>query len=43
MTSAGVPVQVRVGCDFSFDVAAPVAAVFQVEPQDEARQSAVLE
>lgn len=30
--------RVRVGCDFSFDVPAPVAAVFQVQPRDEPRQ-----
>lgn len=30
--------QVRVGCDFVFNVPVPVAAVFQVEPQDESRQ-----
>ncbi|HUR73081.1 MAG TPA: class II glutamine amidotransferase, partial [Sporichthya sp.] len=30
--------QIRVGCDFVFNVPAPVAAVFQVEPQDEPRQ-----
>ncbi|HEV7627194.1 MAG TPA: class II glutamine amidotransferase, partial [Streptomyces sp.] len=30
--------QVRVGCDFVFNVPVPVAAVFQVEPQDEPRQ-----
>jgi transglutaminase-like putative cysteine protease/predicted glutamine amidotransferase len=29
---------IRVGCDFVFNVPVPVAAVFQVEPQDEARQ-----
>ncbi len=29
---------IRVGCDFVFNVPVPVAAVFQVEPQDEPRQ-----
>jgi transglutaminase-like putative cysteine protease/predicted glutamine amidotransferase len=29
---------IRVGCDFVFTVPVPVAAVFQVEPQDEPRQ-----
>ena len=29
---------IRVGCDFVFSVPVPVAAVFQVEPQDEPRQ-----
>jgi transglutaminase-like putative cysteine protease len=41
MTSAVPTVRVRVGCDFSFEVPAPVAAVFQVEPQDEPRQRAL--
>lgn len=30
--------QIRVGCDFVFNVPVPVAAVFQVEPQDGLRQ-----
>ncbi|GAC1611619.1 MAG: transglutaminase family protein [Mycobacteriales bacterium] len=33
-----VRAHVRVGCEFAFDVPAPVAAVFQVEPRDEPRQ-----
>ncbi|GAC1611329.1 MAG: transglutaminase family protein [Mycobacteriales bacterium] len=32
-----VTANIRVGCEFSFDVPAPVAAVFQVEPPDEPR------
>lgn len=36
-------VRLRVGCDFSFDVPAPVAAVFQVEPRTEPRQALVSE
>ena len=35
--------RVHVGCEFSFDVPAPVAAVFQVEPQSEPRQRTVSE
>jgi transglutaminase-like putative cysteine protease len=42
-TGSSGTAQVRVGCDFSFDVPAPVAAVFQVEPQSEARQTRISE
>ncbi|MDX6198360.1 MAG: hypothetical protein QOJ79_1511 [Actinomycetota bacterium] len=38
-----LPAHVRVGCEFSFDVPASVAAVFQVEPQTESRQTCVQE
>ena len=38
MLTAVPMTRVRVGCDFSFVVPAPVSAVFQVEPQDEPRQ-----
>lgn len=31
-------IHVRVGCEFVFDVPAPVASVFQVEPRDDPRQ-----
>ncbi len=42
--NAAVPTaQVRVGCDFSFDVPGPIATVFQVEPQDDPRQRVVSE
>ncbi len=43
MTSPVALTQVRVGCDFAFDVPAQVAAVFQVEPRDEPRQRALSE
>jgi transglutaminase-like putative cysteine protease len=43
MSTSAPTSPVRVGCDFSFDVPAPVAAVFQVEPQSEPRQSLVAE
>ena len=39
--TTGERARVRVGCDFGFDVPAPVAAVFQVEPNDEPRQQAL--
>lgn len=35
--------RVRVGCDFTFDVPAPVAAVFQVQPRSESRQQILRE
>jgi transglutaminase-like putative cysteine protease len=38
MTTTFPTARVRVGCDFSFAVPAPISAVFQVEPQDEPRQ-----
>ena len=38
MTTAPPATPVRVGCEFTFDVPAPVAAVFQVEPRSEERQ-----
>jgi transglutaminase-like putative cysteine protease len=38
MTTTVPTARVRVGCDFSFAVPAPISAVFQVEPQDESRQ-----
>jgi transglutaminase-like putative cysteine protease len=38
MVGDATTARVRVGCDFAFDVPAPVAAVFQVEPQSEPRQ-----
>jgi transglutaminase-like putative cysteine protease len=41
MTSVVRAARVRVGCEFSFDVPAPVAAVFQVEPHNTSRQHAV--
>jgi transglutaminase-like putative cysteine protease len=42
-TPMDLPAHVRVGCEFSFDVPASVAAVFQVEPQTESRQTCVQE
>ncbi|MDX6215617.1 MAG: hypothetical protein QOG99_1201 [Frankiales bacterium] len=41
MTTAVSTARVRVGCDFSFDVPASAAAVFQVEPHNEPRQQVV--
>jgi transglutaminase-like putative cysteine protease len=41
MTADLTTVRVRVGCDFAFDVPAPVGAVFQVEPRSEPRQVAL--
>jgi transglutaminase-like putative cysteine protease len=38
MVNEALTARVRVGCDFSFAVPAPVSAVFQVEPQNEPRQ-----
>jgi transglutaminase-like putative cysteine protease len=43
MTGEVTTTRVRVGCDFAFDVPAPVAAVFQVEPRSEPRQRVVEE
>ncbi len=40
-TAALTTARVRVGCDFDFDVPAPVAAVFQVQPRSEDRQMAL--
>jgi transglutaminase-like putative cysteine protease len=41
MGTASTDARLRVGCEFSFDVPAPVAAVFQVEPRAEPRQRVV--
>jgi transglutaminase-like putative cysteine protease len=41
MRTASTDARLRVGCEFRFDVPAPVAAVFQVEPRDEPRQRVV--
>ncbi len=38
MTAEPSTTLVRVGCDFTFAVPAPISAVFQVEPQDGPRQ-----
>lgn len=38
MTTTFPTARVRVGCDFSFAIPAPISAVFQIEPQDEPRQ-----
>ncbi|MCU1591421.1 MAG: transglutaminase domain protein [Frankiales bacterium] len=41
MATASPAARLRVGCEFSFDVPAAVAGVFQVEPGDEPRQHVV--